>query len=128
MTPTVAPIFVGLLALIQIPMTVAVGLRRVRTDIHFLDGGDPVLLRRMRAHGNFTETVPITLIAMLAAEWRGTPPWLIVVLGCSLLCGRALHYVTLLRSGFAVGRAIGMILTFVAMGGFGLCSLWRAGW
>src|SRR5712671_8150125 len=91
--------FVGLFALIQVPLTVMVGYRRVQTGIQFFDGGDQTLLRRMRAHGNFTETVPIVLLAMAAAEWRGAPAWLLVVGGCSLLCGRAMHYVTLLHSG-----------------------------
>jgi hypothetical protein len=124
----VAPLFAGVFALIQVPMTIAVGYRRLRTGIQFLDEGDAVLLRRMRAHGNFTETVPITLIVMAAAEWRGAPVWLLLAGGCSLLCGRAMHYVTLLRSGFGIGRAIGMVLTFLPMTAFALCSLWRGGW
>ena len=70
MSISITVLFIALLALIQFPMTVAVGLHRTRTDIHFMDGGDTDLMRRMRAHGNFTETVPITLLAMAAAENR----------------------------------------------------------
>lgn len=115
----VATFFAGLFALLQIPITVAVGLRRLRTDIHFLDGGDARLTRLMRAHGNFTETVPISLLAMAAAELRGAPTWLVVTGGCLLLLGRALHYTTILRSGFGHGRAVGMVFTFVSMASFG---------
>jgi uncharacterized protein len=68
---TVTAGFVAIFALIQVPLTVMVGFRRVQTGIHFFDGGDLVLLRRMRAHANFTETVPITLLAMAAAELSG---------------------------------------------------------
>lgn len=103
--------FVAIFALIQIPMTVAVGLRRIKTDILFLDGGDRPLTLRMRAHGNFTETVPINLMAMAAAELAGASPAMLWGLGGTLLVGRLLHYATLITSGDGIGRAIGMVLT-----------------
>lgn len=112
--------FVGLLALIQIPMTFAVGLYRVKTDIHFLDGGDPQMMRRMRAHANFTETVPITLLAMAAAEISGAPAVLLWSGGALLVAGRLLHHATIRQYGWAIGRAIGMVMTFVSMAAFGL--------
>jgi uncharacterized protein len=64
-------LFVALLAIFQVPATFFVGLRRLETKILISDGGDPTLLRRIRAHANFTETVPITLIAMAAADVAG---------------------------------------------------------
>jgi uncharacterized protein len=82
-------------------------------------------MRRMRAHGNFTETVPITLLAMAAAELAGAPHWLLWVGGAVLLAGRSLQLATLVRTGWGIGRAIGMILTFVPMGGFGLFAAVR---
>ena len=105
MVPQITILFVGLMALIQIPMTFAVGLYRVKTDIHFLDGGDVEMLRRMRAHGNFTETVPITLLAMAAAELSGAPTLLIWAGGALLVAGRLLHYMTIRRFGWAIGRS-----------------------
>jgi hypothetical protein len=122
---TIAPFFVGLFAVIQIPITVMVGYRRLQTGVQFLDGGDQTLMRRMRAHGNFTETVPMTLLAMAAAELAGAPDWLLWGGGAVLLAGRSLHLATLVRSGWGNGRAIGMISTFVPMGGFGLFALAR---
>ena len=71
----VTVLFVGLFALMQVPLTIMVGFRRAQTGIHFFDGGDQALLRRMRAHGNFTETVPIVLLAMAAAEIAAIPHW-----------------------------------------------------
>ncbi|MES0809777.1 MAPEG family protein [Roseibium sp. SCPC15] len=108
-------VFIALFALLQIPMTIVVGLRRVQTDTHFLDGGDQTLLKRMRAHGNFTETVPISLLAMAAAEIAGAPHLLLWAGGCALLLGRLMHYGTLVNSGFGNGRAIGMIFTMTPM-------------
>ncbi|MEM9634245.1 MAG: MAPEG family protein [Pseudomonadota bacterium] len=108
-------VFIALFALLQIPMTIVVGLRRVQTDTHFLDGGDQTLLKRMRAHGNFTETVPISLLAMAAAEIAGAPQLLLWAGGCALLLGRLMHYGTLVNSGFGNGRAIGMVFTMTPM-------------
>ncbi|MFK8033142.1 MAG: MAPEG family protein [Hyphomicrobiales bacterium] len=116
-------VFIAILALLQIPMTIAVGLKRLRTDIHFMDGGNEDLMWRMRAHGNFTETVPIALLAMAGAEISGTPTTLIWALGALLVCGRLLHYGTVRRYGWANGRAGGMAMTFLAMGGAALCIL-----
>ena len=96
-------VFVAVFALIQIPMTVAVGLRRLQTDVQFLDGGDNVLLQRMRAHGNFTETVPIALLAMAAAELAGAPHALLWAGGTALLLGRLVHYATIVTTGFGIG-------------------------
>jgi uncharacterized protein len=122
---TIAPFFVGLFAVIQVPITVMVGYYRLQTGVYFLDGGDQTLMRRMRAHGNFTETVPITLLAMAAAELAGAPHWLLWGGGAVLLAGRSWHLATLVRVGWGIGRAIGMILTFVPMGGFGLFAAVR---
>jgi uncharacterized protein len=110
--------FAGVLALAQVPITIAVGLRRVRTGIQFFDGADVRLLRLMRAHGNFAETVPIALIAMAAAEMVGASRSLLAAGGSALVLGRMLHYVTILRSGFGVGRAVGMVLTLLPIASF----------
>src|SRR3569832_1007949 len=69
----VTAFFIGVFALIQVPLTVMVGYRRAQTGIQCFDGGDQTLLRRMRAHANYTETVPIVLLAMAAAELSALP-------------------------------------------------------
>ncbi|MBK7974328.1 MAG: MAPEG family protein [Deltaproteobacteria bacterium] len=122
----IATLFIGIFVLLQIPLTILVGYRRARTGIQFFDGGDPVLLRRMRAHGNYTETVPIALLAMAAAELSGAPAWLLWAGGSSLLVGRVMHAAILIVKGWGLPRAIGMILTFLPMLGFGLWCLSRA--
>jgi uncharacterized protein len=122
----ITALFAGLLAVVQVPLTVMVGLQRLKTDIHFLDGNDQTLLRRMRAHGNFTETVPITLIVMGLAELLGAPSIALWLGGISLVLGRTLHAAQLLRNGWGNGRSGGMILTFLPMAGFGLWCLTQA--
>lgn len=126
MTPSVTVFFVGLFALAQVPLTVMVGLRRVQTGVRFLDGGDQILLRRMRVHANFTETVPMVLLAMAAAEIAGAPVWALWSGGLSLVIGRVTHGFVLLRTGWGNGRAIGMVLTFLPMAGFGAYAAYSA--
>lgn len=116
-------VFVAILTLFQIPITIAVGLKRLKTDIHFMDGGNEDLMWRMRAHGNFTETVPIALIALAGAELLGTPTSILWALGALLLAGRILHYGIVRRYGWANGRAGGMAMTMASMGGSALCIL-----
>jgi uncharacterized protein len=120
---TITPIFIALFAVIQVPITGLVGYRRFQTGVPFLDGGDQTLMRRMRAHGNFTETVPMSLLALAAAELTAVPHWLLWSGGIALLVGRLLHFATLMRSEWGPGRAIGIILTLISMGGFGLLAL-----
>jgi uncharacterized protein len=122
----ISTLFIGIFVLLQIPLTIMVGYRRARTGIQFFDGGDQTLLRRMRAHGNYTETVPIVLLAMAAAEFTGAPSWLVWAGGSSLLAGRAMHAAILVLKGWGLPRAIGMILTFLPMLGFGIWCISRA--
>lgn len=121
----ITTLFIGVFVVLQIPLTVMVGYRRARTGIQFFDGGDQTLLRRMRAHGNYTETVPIVLLAMAASELTGAPAWLLWAGGASLLVGRVMHAAILVLRGWGLPRAIGMILTFVPMLGFGVWCLSR---
>lgn len=125
MTPYVSLYFIAFFALFQVVITNLVGARRVQTGIQFYDEGDLSLRRNMRAHANFTETVPITLIAMFGAEIAGTPASLLIAGGFSLLIGRCLHYWIIRRHGWGRARAISMVLTFLPMGGFALAILWQ---
>jgi hypothetical protein len=111
----------GLLAVVQVPLTMMVGLTRAAKQISFLDGGDDTLLRRMRTHGNYVENVPMALLAMGAAEWTGAPAGLLLFCALSLVAGRALHAYILLSRGPVVGRAIGMLMTLTPMA---ICGVW----
>lgn len=120
---TTTAIFIGVFALLHIPFTVMVGYHRAKTGIQFFDGGDTGLLRKMRAHANFTENVPIALLAMAAAEVTGTPNWALLVGGLALLLGRLVHAYVVVRHGWGNGRGYGMILTLFAIGWLGIAAL-----
>jgi uncharacterized protein len=119
-------LFIALFAVMYVPLTMAVGLRRAKTGIQFLDGGDETLLRRMRAQGNFAENVPIALLAMAAAEATGLPAWALWAGGGAIFAGRALHAVALIAKAPVLARANGMLLTLFPTASFGLWTLWRS--
>lgn len=126
MIPEITIIFIAVFALFQVVITNLAGIARIKNEVRFYDEGDIDLRRRVRAHANFTETVPITLLAMAGAEILGTPSTLIWVGGILLLVGRLWHYYVIRTVGWSNGRAASMMLTFIAMGGFALAILWKA--
>lgn len=70
-------VLAGLLALINIWLAVRVGQVRTSAKISLGDGGDERVLRRMRAHANFAENAPITLILIGLIEFAAGPSvWL----------------------------------------------------
>jgi uncharacterized protein len=125
MTLHLTALFAGLLILVQIALTTMVGVYRGKVGINFLHGDDDVLLKRMRAHGNFTETVPITLIAMALAELAGAPSWLLLAGGSALVLGRLTHAMNFMGSagGLGAGRAVGMAMTTISMLAFAIYGL-----
>ncbi len=121
-------LFAGLCALLQCGLTVLVIVRRVQVRVTLTDGGDKPLLRHIRAHGNFTETVPIALILMALLELRGLQPTWLWALGICLILGRALHATSLLTNGAMWSRLAGMVLTLMVLSvGGALCIglFWR---
>jgi len=123
MTFSVTVLFIAIFALIQFPMTAIVGIYRAKTDIRFLDGDDEEMIRRMRAHGNFVETVPMALLAMAAAEYAGAPAIALWIGGTVLLVGRLVHYVAIRGSGWGTGRGNGMLMTLLPMAGFAILAV-----
>ncbi|MDJ0706602.1 MAG: MAPEG family protein [Leptolyngbyaceae cyanobacterium MO_188.B28] len=74
---------------------------------------DGVLQRKIRAHGNFIEYVPLGLLFMIALELMSCPPWLLWLMGSALTLGRIAHAWGLIKTyGPSPGRAIGFFLTW----------------
>jgi uncharacterized protein len=116
-------LFAGLCALFQCMLTGLVVVRRVQTKVTLMDGGDATLLRRIRAHGNFAETVPLALLLIALLELRGAPASWLWGLGGALLAGRVLHATGLLTQGPMWMRLAGMVLTVSAISIGGLLCL-----
>ena len=105
-------LFAAIFGVLHVIFTVRVGFYRFRNDISLGDGGDKVLFNRIRAHGNFTENVPIALLLLLLNNLNGLAHGTLMVLGSVLLVGRCVHYVMIVtRSLPIVLRPLSMVAT-----------------
>lgn len=120
----VTALYAGLLAPIFVVLALRViGMRR-GAQVAVGDGGDRMLLRRIRVHANFAEYVPMALLLLALAESLRTDPRILHALGICLLAGRLSHAYGMSRSKetFAF-RVTGMALTFATLIGGALACL-----
>ena len=113
--------YAALLGLMNLVLTCYVILGRWKYGVSLGDGGQKDLNRRIRAHGNFIETVPITLFLLFCLEYTLRSPILsqnsrfwIHGIGLFLLFGRVLHLYGL-RQKKSVNRyrQVGMGITLL---------------
>ncbi|MDB5491053.1 MAG: putative rane protein [Micavibrio sp.] len=123
--PHITLLYAALLTVLLLALIFRIVYLRWTLRIGIGDGGDRVMVRAVRAHGNFIETAPWALVLMLLVEMTGaaTVPMLHVY-GCILLAGRCLHAYGVSRSGGpSFGRMAGIILTLLTfMAGAMLCA------
>jgi uncharacterized protein len=80
-------------------------------------GGSTLLERRIRAHANFAEYVPVALILIGLLEIAGASAFFLHLLGLLILAGRLLHgYALSFTAGNMPARVGGMALTFASIG------------
>jgi uncharacterized membrane protein YecN with MAPEG domain len=117
MSITVTLLYGGALALVFLVLSIRVIQGRGGKDGPSLgDGGDLTMQRRIRAHANFAEYVPIILILIGFLEAAGTAAWIIHSLGASLLLGRIMHgYAFAFAEKSVIGRSGGIVLTLLAL-------------
>ena len=78
-------------AVINIWLTMRVGRIRGVRKIWHGDGGDDLLMRRMRAQSNFIENAPLVLILMATIELTGRGATWLAVVGALFMLGRVVH-------------------------------------
>lgn len=104
-------VLAGALALLNIWLSFRVGQVRGSEKVSVGDGGNQRVLRRMRAHANFAENAPITLVLVLLLEFAaGTSVWLWIA--------AALFVVARIAHGLGMdegkaGRGVGAGLTLL---------------
>jgi hypothetical protein len=126
MSVTISTIYAAILGLLFVPFTFYVGSYRVKHKILLLDGGDKELARRIRAQGNFIETVPLAVILIVLMELNGASATWLHTLGVVLVVARVMHYLTIATNpANTVPRALGMVGTlgvYLAAAGWLLAS------
>lgn len=108
-------LYAGILGVMVVPMLLNVITYRVKNRISLGEGNDAGLIRRVRGHANFIETVPFALLLIVLVELSGGSANLVHGLGITLVAGRALHYCTLIAKPECPTRAVGMLATIGVM-------------
>jgi uncharacterized protein len=119
-------LYAGALALVLLVLSIRVIQARGQTKVFMGDGGNELMVRRMRGQANFVEYVPMVLILLGLLETRGSAPWLLHAVGATLLVARLLHgYAFAFAKHFPPGRFAGALLTQLALGVAALLSLYQ---
>lgn len=112
-----APLYAALLVPLYYILSFRVISARRGARVEIGDGQNPELLRRIRVHANFVETVPFALILMAFAETGTMPRAMLHGIGVLLLVGRYAHAYALSQTPHVMRlRIVGMVLTFFAIG------------
>lgn len=118
-------IYVALSTFILTKLSINVILERRKNKVSFGDDGNRLLMRKIRAQGNFIEYTPIFLISLIGIEWLGydknIPYYLIYVntIGIIFILGRIFHTLSLYQKKISF-RKIGMRITFYSLQANGL--------
>jgi uncharacterized membrane protein YecN with MAPEG domain len=123
---TITPLYAGILAIWFVVLSMRVVAKR-RAGINLGDGGDADMLRRIRAHGNFAEYVPLILVMMVMLETGGViAPWVLHTIGIALVIARVIHGIALaFTKKWFFGRFGGTLATFILLAVCGVLCLWR---
>lgn len=116
MSLSIAPLYGGVLGLLFAGLSFRVIRARQRFRITLGDGGNRMLMRRLRVQANFAEYVPMVVLLMVLAELQGTPAWVLHGVGAVLLVGRSIHAYGVSQEPETIAvRAFGMALTMTAL-------------
>jgi len=109
-------LYVALGLLLVLILAVRVSLRRRTSKIGIGDGDDAELRKRIRAHGNAIEYLPMGLLALLLLDLDGTSPVVLHACGIALIVARVSHAIGLSRTGgTSPERFFGIVLTLLTL-------------
>jgi uncharacterized membrane protein YecN with MAPEG domain len=104
-------LYVALLLLINIVLMVRVFRLRQAKSVSLGNGDDPLLHSRIRAHANFSETVPIALFGLFALAMLSAPLWVLHIVGAGTVIGRISHAIGMAgRHSVGKARPFGIVL------------------
>ncbi|MBF7073297.1 MAPEG family protein [Glaciecola sp. MH2013] len=117
-------LYASLLGLLFLLLSIYVIKQRRANVVSLGDGDIDQLQKATRAHGNFSEYVPICLILLAVAEMTSQADIFLHACGILLVYGRSAHaYGLVTKSGPSWGRVSGMLATFACLLGLSLWNL-----
>lgn len=110
-------------AVINIWLSMRIGKVRMGAKIIHGDGGNDLLMRRMRAQSNFIENTPLALILIAAIEVAGKGGvWLAPVAGIFIL-GRVAHGLGMDNAESNPLRTLGAVATMLVLLGLAIVAV-----
>lgn len=110
-------------AILNIWLMMRVGRVRAAEKIFVGDEDNENVIRRMRAHANFTENAPFVLILIGVIELTGKgDPWLAYVAALFIL-GRIAHGFGMDGGSLSKGRMIGTIISMLTLFGLAVVAV-----
>ncbi|TNH81490.1 hypothetical protein CF138_19790 [Aeromonas hydrophila] len=117
-------IYAGLLGLLFLLLSFWVVKRRAQFKVMIGEGEAPEMRAAIRAHGNFAEYVPLTLLLMALCELAGVGAFWLHAGGLALLVGRILHAIGIqISKAPNLPRLVGTLLFWLALGLFSVLAL-----
>ncbi len=116
----VSPIYAGILALLIVWLSLNVIKLRRSKKVRLGDGGETDLQYAIRARGNATEYIPISLLLLVLLELSGASIWLVHLGGIAIIIGRVLHAKGMLSQSLGY-RVLGMQFSIFTI--IGLASI-----
>ncbi|MFM5813121.1 MAPEG family protein [Aeromonas dhakensis] len=117
-------IYAGLLGLLFLLLSFWVVKRRAQFKVMIGEGEAPEMLAAIRAHGNFAEYVPLTLLLMALCELAGGGAFWLHLGGVLLLVGRILHAIGIqIPKAPNMPRLFGTLFFWLSLGLFSVLAL-----
>ena len=110
-------------AVINIWLSIRVGRVRMAEKIIHGDGGNELLLHRMRAQANFVENVPLVLILVAAIEMTGKGGQWLAIVGAVFMLSRVAHALGMDSPGPTKPRTIGALITMLTLLGLAIIAV-----
>lgn len=117
-------IYAGLLGLLFLLLSFWVVKRRAQFRVMIGEGEAPEMLAAIRAHGNFAEYVPLTLLLMALCELAGVGSLWLHLGGVLLVVGRILHAIGIqIPRAPNMPRLFGTLFFWLSLGMFSVLAL-----
>ena len=126
MTLSITALYAGILSLIMVALAVNVTIHRAKLRVPMGDGGNPIMLRMIRLHGNAVEYLPLALLLMAIYESNGGWHSALHAAGIALMVARILQSWNMWSTDIAgFGRISGQSLTWLTIVALALLNLWK---
>jgi uncharacterized membrane protein YecN with MAPEG domain len=123
MTLQITLTMAGAAAILHVWLSLRVSRLRRPLKIGFGDGGNEILLRRMRAHANFAENVPIFLVLLAALELATGGNLILWGAAILFILARIAHAFGMDRPGANPLRVGGIGISWLVLLGLGVYAI-----